>query len=139
MSDDSRLKTAGILAAVAACALVAGCERKGPCRAYDRTAEAVKGGAKITYCLSRNGLAQGPYTCVLENGLGSVSGRYKDGVRQGTWVFMGAKGEVIRRENWRDDRMLGQEELHPQLPALPEEITRLDCDGHLIRRADAKP
>ena len=139
MSNPSGLRTVAVLAGIAACALLAGCERKGPCAAYDRTAEAVKGGAKITYCLSRNGLAQGPYKCVLENGLGAVTGRYKDGARQGTWVFMGPSSEVIRRENWRDDRMLGKEELDPQLPPLPEEITRLDCDGHLIRRAPAQP
>ena len=76
---------------------VLACERTGPCAAYDRSAEAVKGDAAVSYCLSRDGLAQGPYSCRLQTGLGSVTGSFRDGKRTGVWTFRAGNGAVVRK------------------------------------------
>ena len=111
------------------------CERTGPCVAYDRMAEARKGNALIRYCVGRRGMAQGPYTCVLDNDAGSVAGTYRDAKRNGRWVYRADGGAVVRTEVWRDDKRVDVQELEPALPPLPEDVTRVSCDGHTLRRA----
>ena len=110
------------------------CERTGPCAAYDRTAEATKGDSAVRYCLSRNGLAQGPYTCRLVTGLGSVTGSFRDGKRTGVWTYRAGNGAVVRQETWVDDHRLGSEEFAVEILALPDDLKVIACDGHVILR-----
>ncbi len=118
---------------------LAACQRKGPCAKYDRTAEAQKESAFIRYCVDRQGRAVGPYTCERNDGRGSVEGQFIDAKRHGTWVFRADKSTIVRIEKWLNDRKLSEEKRHPLLPALPEDLLRVDCDGYFIRKAPEPP
>lgn len=97
----------------------------------------MKYGAFVRYCIDRQGRAQGPYTCKLENGLGSVTGEYRDGRRHGVWKFHAEDGVLVRTETWVDDSRRSQTDQAPKLRPLPEDVMRVECDGHVIRRKAA--
>jgi hypothetical protein len=100
-------------------------------------AENNKDGARIRYCIARNGRAAGPYRCEREDGTGLVEGQFRDGQKEGLWVYRADGGAIVRRETWQEDRRLSSDELNPALPPLPEDVKSVACDGHVIRRRGA--
>lgn len=84
-----------------------------------RLAENRRDGAVIRYCVGEHGRADGPYSCVLNNGAGAVKGRFRANKRVGEWRYFAPKSRLVRIEQWQAGELATARDVQePELRAL---------------------
>lgn len=114
-----------IAAAVVAGSLGSACTTT-PCGAGHREAVNDREGALITYCVSRDGRADGAYSCRLHGKRGAVVGQFNLNDEHGDWYFYGANDELVRIETWKDGVLLATD------TKLTDDQPHLRCDAYDI-------
>lgn len=76
---------------------------------------------KATY---RNNLLEGNFLLYYSSGVFCVSGRYEKSLPVGTWVFYNTKGEVERKDIYKDGRRISTEQILPVVMPDTEESRR---------------